>query len=225
MAVTRGLLWCGAAAGPLFVAVFTVSGALRPGYDPLRHPVSSLALTPAGWTQVANFLVTGALLTAFAVGVRRALGGRAGILPWLLGACGVGLVGAGLFPTDPVSGYPPGSPDALVYTPLGAAHDGLSMLFFLGLPLACLAFALRSARGGRWPAAVCSGLGTAVFVLFFLLASLGFAQQPGLVEVGGLYQRLSVGTGLAWTTAVALVLLRDTARSTAAPGERLTSPG
>ncbi|KUP96797.1 DUF998 domain-containing protein [Thermobifida cellulosilytica] len=219
MAATRGLLRCGLVAGPLFVVVFTVAGALRADYDPLRHPVSSLALTPAGWTQVANFLVTGVLLTAFAFGARRALGERAGLLPWLLGLCGIGLVGAGLFPTDPVSGYPPGSPDALVYTPLGAAHDGASMLFFLGLPLAALVWALRCARGGRWAAAVGSGLAAAAFVVFFLLAGLGFAQQPGLVEVGGLYQRLSVCTGLAWTTAAALALLRGTARDSAAPAE------
>nr|WP_073702375.1 DUF998 domain-containing protein [Nocardiopsis sp. TSRI0078] len=66
MPLTRRLLWCGAVAGPLFVAVFTVAGAVRPDYLPPRHPVGSLALTGAGWAQTANFLVTGALPAALA---------------------------------------------------------------------------------------------------------------------------------------------------------------
>jgi ATP-dependent Clp protease ATP-binding subunit ClpA len=37
-------LACGAIAGPLFVLVFLVEGATRTRYDPLRRPVSSLAL-------------------------------------------------------------------------------------------------------------------------------------------------------------------------------------
>src|SRR6478672_6436559 len=64
---------CGAVGGPLFVVAFLVQGAVRPGYDPMRHPVSSLALGPSGWTQVANFVVTGLLMLVFAVGLRRGL--------------------------------------------------------------------------------------------------------------------------------------------------------
>ena len=53
---TKTLLSCGAIAGPLFVLVFLVEGATRAGYDPLRHPVSSLALGDHGWTQIAEVL-------------------------------------------------------------------------------------------------------------------------------------------------------------------------
>ncbi|WP_150242471.1 DUF998 domain-containing protein [Nocardiopsis quinghaiensis] len=210
MSVTRGLLLCGAVAGPLFVLVFTVAGAVRSDYLPLRHPVSSLALTGAGWTQTANFLVTGALLVAFAVGVRRLLGrsSRAGVKPWPLAVAGAGLTGAGLFPADPVSGYPPGTPDELVYTPVGVLHDAASALFFLGLPLACLAFAPWFARTRRRALAAYSVLSGAVFLGLFILAGIGFSQVPEFVELGGLHQRLSLVVGLAWTTVLALVLLR-----------------
>ena len=51
---TKALLSCGVIAGPLFVLVFLVEGATRAGYDPFRHPVSSLALGDHGWTQTAN---------------------------------------------------------------------------------------------------------------------------------------------------------------------------
>jgi len=53
--------------------VFLVEGATRTRYDPLRQPVSSLALGDWGWTQSANFIVAGLLTLAFAVGLRLTL--------------------------------------------------------------------------------------------------------------------------------------------------------
>src|SRR5262249_10183346 len=60
-AVASRLLACGAAAGPLFTLAWLVEGATRAGYDPLRHPVSSLAIGEVGWTQRASFVLTGLL--------------------------------------------------------------------------------------------------------------------------------------------------------------------
>src|SRR5512133_3428564 len=56
-------LACGIVAGPLFFLLFTIAGLLRPGYDPLRHPVSSLEFGPQGWVQALNFIATGTLVT------------------------------------------------------------------------------------------------------------------------------------------------------------------
>lgn len=115
---TKTLLTCGAIAGPLFVSVFLLDGAVRANYDPLRHPVSSLALGDSGWTQTANFLVAGLLTLAFAAGLRRAFrplkGSRWG--PLLVGVWAIGLLGAGIFVTDPVSGYPLGTTDQLTHS-------------------------------------------------------------------------------------------------------------
>ena len=69
--VTKTLLACGAIAGLLFVLVFLLEGATHANYDPLRHPVSSLALGDYGWVQSANFVVAGPLTLAFSVGLRR----------------------------------------------------------------------------------------------------------------------------------------------------------
>jgi Protein of unknown function (DUF998) len=116
---TKTLLACGAIAGPLFVLVFLVEGATRAHYDPLRHPVSSLAFGDVGWTQRANFLITGLLMLAFAIGLRRALRPLAGPTwgPLLVGAYAIGLLGAGIFVADPMNGYPPGTPDKrLIYS-------------------------------------------------------------------------------------------------------------
>src|SRR5690349_14860908 len=117
----RRLLTIGAFAGPLFVVTFLVAGATQAHYNPLRHPVSSLELGPHGWVQHLNFIVAGLLTVALAAGLwrTRRLGGA------LIGIWAFGLIGAGAFTTDPVNGYPPGTPDRPVHaTWHGALHDG-----------------------------------------------------------------------------------------------------
>jgi hypothetical protein len=147
--MTRRLLACGLVAGPLFVLANLIEGAVRSGgYDALRHPVSSLALGDQGWTQTANFLVSGLLTIPFAVGLWHTAS-KAGAV--LIGIWGIGLVGAGLFVTDPVSGYPVGTPDALDYTTIGALHDGFSLPGFAGLALGMFVVA-RWYAGRRRPA-------------------------------------------------------------------------
>jgi len=69
------LLACGVIGPALFVAAFLAQGAVRPYYDPLRHPVSSLAIGDMGWVQCANFVVAGALLLG-AIAFDRWLGQR-----------------------------------------------------------------------------------------------------------------------------------------------------
>ncbi len=99
---------------------------MREGYRPLRHPVSSLALGPRGWVQAANFTVAGTLFQAGAAGLAGAgdsVGGQPA--PALIGAAGAGLIAAAVFTTDPVSGYPPGTPDALTRPSRAAARTTL----------------------------------------------------------------------------------------------------
>ena len=93
---TKTLLACGVIAGPLFVVAFLVEGATRAHYDPLRHPVSSLAFGDSGWTQRASFLITGLLMLAFAIGLQHALRPLRGPIwgPLLVGTCAVGLLSA-----------------------------------------------------------------------------------------------------------------------------------
>ena len=202
---------CGVIAGPLFVIMFLVEGATRADYDPLRHPVSSLALGDFGWMQVANFIVTGALIVVFAHGLWCVLRNQ-GQSPWgaLFIAClGVGLIGAGAFPTDPVSGYPPGTPNLLPEpTSLSQIHDVFSIGVFGGLPLACFVFTRLFAKRREWGWSVyslVSGLGV---LTAFVYAGLGFSQVPGLVDFGGLFQRISLITGLSWLTLLALHVLQ-----------------
>jgi hypothetical protein len=209
---TKTLLVCGVIAGPLFTIAWLVEGATRVDYNLLRHPVSSLALGEYGWTQVANFIFAGLLTLAFAIGLWRALRPRGGS-PWgplLIGAYAIGLLGAGIFVTDPVSGYPPGTPDQLIeYSSVYAAlHDLFSVPTFIGLPIACFVFARRFARSGERGWALYSAVTGVVFLVGFVLASAGFAQARGLVDFGGLFQRITITVGWLWLTLLAVEVLR-----------------
>jgi hypothetical membrane protein len=202
---TRTLLRCGLAAGPVFVTAFLLEGAVRDGYRPLRHPVSSLGLGPRGWIQVANFAVAGTLLVAGAAGLSRAgdpaTSGRGA--PALIGAAGAGLIGAAVFPTDPVSGYPPGTPDALPSpSRAGTAHNLAAIPVFFGLPAAALASSWRSWRNGRRGFGLYSASTALTMLATMALAAAGFGQSPRLAHLGGLFQRVSIITGFAWLTAL-----------------------
>src|SRR6266511_1909264 len=138
----------------------------------------------SGWTQRASFVVTGLLILAFAFGLRAALR-RYGAGVWaalLIGLFALGLIGSGVFITDPISGYPPGTPLVPDRTTHGVLHDIFGTPVFLGLPVACL-----------------TG---------FVVTSMGFAQNPTLMPIGGLLQRITIVIGWAWLTALALYLLR-----------------
>ncbi|MFC4591406.1 DUF998 domain-containing protein [Sphaerisporangium corydalis] len=202
----RALLVCGVAGPALFVIAFLVEGATRAGYDPLRHPVSSLSIGALGWTQMTNFIVTGALILAFAAGLRLRGLGWASVLIALVG---IGLVGAGLFTCDPISGYPPGTPmTASVRTAHGILHDLFSTPVFTALPAACFVVARRfQVLGQKGWALYCLVNGVAVLAAF-VLTSMGFAQNPALMPIGGLLQRLTLVIGQSWIAILALHLLR-----------------
>lgn len=209
--LTRALLLCGAAAGPFFTLVYLVLGATRVDYDPLRHPVSSLAIGPDGWTQSGNFFVTGALTLAFAIGLWRLLRRPGGStwMPILIAIMGLGLIGAGAFVTDPMNGYPPGTVLlSMDYTFPGRMHRTLSALVFVALPAACFVLARYFGRTDRRGWATYSTATGFAFIALFVITSLGFGQIGGLPAVAGLLQRLTLIVGFAWMTAIAVALWR-----------------
>jgi hypothetical protein len=206
-AARRGLLCCGAAAGPLFVSVFLIEGARRPGYKPLRHPVSSLSLGPRGWVQVANFATAGMLYLAGATGLARSPGQAAcsRIAVAALGSAGLGLLGSAMFRTDPVSGYPPGTPDAPAEpTATGTMHTVAAVPIFLGIPATAFVCAWRFHRSGRPGWAACSAATGASVLTAMGLAGAGFSQDPRLVNYAGLFQRAAIVTGFSWLTALSI---------------------
>ncbi|WP_084468655.1 DUF998 domain-containing protein [Nocardiopsis trehalosi] len=196
------LLACGAAAGPLFTLGYLAAGAHRPDYRPLRHPVSSLALGPGAWVQTANFLAAGGLTLAGAVGLW-----QAGASHWtalLVGGWAIGLLGAGAFRTDPVSGYPPGTPERLRHhSGAGSLHDGFSLAGFAALAAAC--FVSAAAGPPAWAGyAVASGV---LFAAAMVLSSAAFDRRVPWRDHGGLVQRVGLTIGWTWQTVFAGRLL------------------
>jgi Protein of unknown function (DUF998) len=216
---TCRLLRCGIWAGPVFTAVFLAEGIVRDGYRPLRHPVSSLALGPRGWIQTANFAVTGMLCLAGAEGLRltgdRLGGSRAG--PIMVAAAGAGLICSAAFRTDPVGGYPPGTPDIpTTFSHAGTVHNLAAIPVFFGLPAAAVGYGWRSWRAGQPPGFAIYCAATAVTMpVTMALAGAGFGQSSGLSSYGGLFQRASIIAGFAWLTAVSARALRRALPGTA----------
>ncbi|MEU3025763.1 DUF998 domain-containing protein [Nocardiopsis alba] len=191
------VLWAGAAGCLLFVVVFLLDGFTRPGYEPLRHPVSALALGPRGWIQTVDFLVCGLLVAVSSVAVPWAVSSDSWAV-WPLSAAiglfGIGLLLSGVFRMDPMWGYPPGAPEG---TPeeTGRAHrihDNLGAVVFFSLPAAALiaAFALQDPlwRWGSGVAGVIVGAGTLAF------ANAWEKEAPN----AGLIQRVTLIVGLGW---------------------------
>jgi len=107
----------------------------------------------------------------------------------------------GAFVTDPVSGYPPGSPAlSPEYTWHGLVHDLFAVPTFVGWPIACFVLAHHFRR---WYS-IASGM---AFAMTFVLTNAAFAQTPGLVEVGGLLQRLTIIIGFTWLAVFGAAML------------------
>lgn len=169
---TRHLLKAGIAAATLFPLAVAVQAPLREGFDLAVHPLSMLSLGDAGWIQVTNFIVTGLLFLAFAVGLRRVLksgrGGRWG--PRLFGFYGLVVVAAGIFPVDPMLGFPPGTPEGLPETLSWHAmvHNLTFVLAFLGLIIAIFVIARRFVATKEWGFAsfcIATGLATPALIV------------------------------------------------------------
>jgi hypothetical protein len=177
---TSKLLSCGVVAGPLFLGVWALQAFTREGFDPGRHPISLLALGDAGWIQIADFVVTGSLYVAAAVGLRRVGLGKWG--PLLIGGFGVGLILAGVFVTDPGAGFPVGAPEGRGEVSWhGVLHEVGFGVAQLSWTVAAVAFARRYSGGRRWA------------IIATIVAALAVAAWP---DLDSLSVRLVVATAI-----------------------------
>jgi len=199
--------------GPLlFVIVFLVEGATRPGYSAWRNFVSQLATGDGGWMQVVNFLVCGTLMLWFAIGLRLSLGsGRASIAaPILLGAFGLALITAGIFVTDPALGYPVGAP--IVHTTYGLIHGLAGLAAFSTLAAASIVMAWRFVADPTTRRWAIYSLFTGLLIFACFVASNVFSVLDATDALPnaptGLVQRISIIGGWTWIVLIALHLIR-----------------
>jgi hypothetical protein len=218
---------CGVVAGPLFVASFTAIGSRRGAYDWRRHAVSSLAAGRGGWSQRANFMLAGALYCIAAGGVARSPKPAVGpvAIPMLIFGAGAGLIGSGLFVTDPVAGFPPSSDGQQPNTPTrgGSLHNLCAIPIFLGIPAAAMIAAASSAAGREYRWGAYSAASAIAMMSTSMLFGAGFSGTPSLARWGGAWQRISIAIGCGWLSALSARALIST-RVARMPDGRRSAP-
>ena len=203
--VTRSLLGYGVLAGPFYVAVALAQALfIRRGFDLAHDDVSLLSNGSLGWLQIANFVLTGLMVVACAIGMKRALAGGRGATwaPILLGVYGLGLILAGIFVADPMNGFPAGAPAG---RPDSISLHGILHIAAAGIGFICLAAAcfVMARRYRKWFSIATGAL--------FLAAFAGLASGSGsAVVVIAFWVALIVAW--AWIAAVSIHLYREAGR-------------
>jgi len=201
---TRSLLRCGMLVGVLYLATGLIQGFVRDGFDFKRHALSHLANGPGGWVQTANFVVCGLMVIGAAFAISRVLRSRAA--GWLLGCYGSSMIAAAIFPTDPVDGFPPGTPLGVPATlsTSGLAHLAAGALGFMTLAAACFVVARAMSRRKEPSMARLSLICGAVVVVGFFAP---VAIPSGSAGIAGIW--LAVVVGWAWLAVTSAHLVRQ----------------
>jgi hypothetical protein len=199
-AVTRSLLGYGVLAGPFYLALGVGQGLIRDGFSFARHPLSALANGPGGWMQTANFVLTALMVLAAVVGIARVSAKDSRGMRVALVVYALGMLVAAIFPTDPIDGFPPGTPLGVPTTisTTGLVHFVAGAVTFLAMAVACWAGARTLKRRGERGLARLSLLaGFVVFLGFF--GGAAFSSSVG--GVAGIW--VAVVMGWAWLALVA----------------------
>jgi hypothetical protein len=218
-AVTRSLLGWGVVVGPFYLVAGLVLALTREGFDFAQHPLSLLMLGELGWLQALNLILSGLMTIAAALGFMRAMRGSraAGWAGGLIGGYGICLIASGIFPPDPMAGFPPGATPSEPTTS-GMLHFAFGAIGFLLLVAACFVVAAWCARREETSWAWYSRASGAVVVLGF--AAGGFMPSPVFAVV---LLWIAVVAIWAWLAAASVHLYRtvphpDAQRRSAAAG-------
>jgi hypothetical membrane protein len=201
MTIQRGLLWCGAVGSVLFIVIFLINDVVKPGYDPVRDAVSEAEIGSGGWLQIANFIVSGLLITASSVAVANTVNRWTGMLVALVGA---GLALAGVFVSDPVPTDHATWHDTI--------HNVVGTISSAALITACFVAA-------RWQA---TALWHWYSIAVGVAMPLTFVVAIAATETLGIWQRLTNVIGWTWLIVLALRAMRAAATSDQA---ELVRPG
>jgi hypothetical protein len=198
------LLSCGTVAGPLFLTIAFIQAYTRTGFDLRRHPFSMLSLGDLGWIQISNFILTGCLYVACAIGMRQALLNRPGGTwgPRSVAIFGLSQIGGGVFVADPALGFPAGTGDGVPATiSWHSAVHGLA--FGVGMVALITSFvvfarAFAATNNPGWARYTWAMAGA-----FLLLGAIGAGLGDWRLVA------LAIAFGWSWSSAVALRLQRS----------------
>jgi hypothetical membrane protein len=200
--------WAGIIGPSLFVAVFTLEGWLRPGYDPIKMYISELSLGSRGWIQITNFVVFGLLLFMFtrsiAAEFKSGKASRGGII--LLTILSVCFLLSGPFVVDPAN-----TPRNLMSFH-GTLHGIFGGIVFSLMPLICFIFLRRFKEDAKWRflkwRTLVLGIIIASAVVLLTAATKFPDTQNILKEWLGLIQRTAIVPFMIWLFIFALGLVR-----------------
>jgi hypothetical membrane protein len=186
----------------MFVLAFTVGGAVRPGYSPVRQAISALGVGPNAWIWNGAAVLTGLLLVCFAAGfllrMRAVVGpGWRWLSATLLGLPGLGLATAAIFTA--------GGSTGLIHWLVGGN------LLFLSPVLAFLVTGLALRRDDRWRPWGTYSLFASLATLLLVVVLFGVSNPRtplGPTRVGGLAERLVMIEILAWYVVLGWQLFR-----------------
>jgi len=195
----RRLFWVVIAAIVLYVVLDAIAQSLPPHYSPIKDVESDLAVGPYGWVMAINFLNRGALSLVFLyvlAETARSNGGlgrniRIGI--YAFGVWAVGAIILAFFPTDvpatPISWH-------------GAIHLVVAILAFFGGAFGALIISLRYGKNEAIQKLGRPALLIAIVSVILLFVAVATLTGP----VGGLTERLFLGSVLLWEAIVSLYL-------------------
>jgi hypothetical protein len=208
--LVRSLFYFGLIGPLLFIAVFTIEGLRRPGYNPVYHMVSSLSSGPNGWIQIANFIICGASILSIALGLGVAnITDHASIIGITMASIlGTSLIAAGVFVTDSVLGYPKGAESKV--SRRGQLHNLFSLIVFGSVPFVILIMAFVFKDAFDWNGWFAYSITS---MILFTVTFLAFISASVLVEIKklktapiGLLQRLTIIIGWTWISIFSYLL-------------------
>lgn len=203
-------LHAGWIAGVVFAIALLTLGAIAPGYEHARMPVSFLGMrgmpTATPWN-IAGFIVPGLLAGWFALSLlaplqRDGAGMPARIGVWLLLISGLAFAGNGVF------AYDLAEPDG----PASKLHVAMLTIALLGYLPSALLLALGLRRRPGWRLLAGPGL---LLALAVLLSVLGRATDPipALQANPGYAQRMTLALYFLWLALASVVALSRAAAS------------
>jgi hypothetical membrane protein len=193
----------------LYVVLDAVAQSLPPHYSPIRDAESDLAVGPYGYIMTVNFLNRGILSFIFLYALIATMRSTGALDPGkrprgalVFSAWAFGSFVLAIFPTDvpatPVSAH-------------GAVHLIVALVAFIGGAFGALLLSLEFKRFGsfKFTASVGVGLGALSVFLLFLELGLPFVAPHLAARVGGLTERLFLGSVLMWIGIVSLLVYRQ----------------
>ena len=192
----------------LYVVLDAIAQSLPPHYSPIRDVESDLAVGPYGYVMTLNFLNRGVLSLVFLyalIATMRASGavdhgkrprGTLAFAVW-----GVGALLLAVFPTDvpatPVSGH-------------GAIHLLVAILAFIGGAFGALFLSMEFKRFSSFKTAESISVVFAALSVLLLLVDLAmpFIAPHLNSRIGGLTERLFLGSVLLWIGVVSALLYK-----------------